>query len=85
MEENMINTEVMDNEAVEVETEKGFDYAGAGTLGLALVGAGTVVYGLYKGTKKVFSWAKGKISDAKAKKASESDDTVKSEPVETEE
>lgn len=85
MEENMINTEVMDNEAVEVETEKGFDYAGAGTLGLAVVGGGTVVYFIYRCIRKVVSWAKGKISDAKAKKASESGDTVKSEPVETEE
>lgn len=83
MEEKMINTEVMDNDAVEVETDNGFDYAGAGTLGLAVVGACTVVYGLYKGGKKLFSCAKGKISDAKAKKASketsEESESTKSE------
>lgn len=78
---NMNNTEVMENEAVEVETTNRPDYAGAGVLGLAIVGGGTILYWLFKGIKKLFGFGKKKVEEAKAKKAEKSETEESSEEV----
>lgn len=61
--------EVTEETAIVEEEKGGFDFEGGATLGFALVGVGTTVYGLYRGVKWVVGKIKVAIANAKDKKA----------------
>lgn len=80
----ILEDEDLDEEEVETEDE-GFDYVGAAQLGLEAVGAGTILYALYRLVRWLITWFKGLRSKKVDKEETSTAEAAKEEPSETQE